>query len=127
MLRTAKSIHKELLSLLLYKKELARANSFLYSLKQSRLRGWLLLWIKLLKARPFLFITFFVSLVDVPKDFIDFASLAGRILLTFAMAAIGLKVSFKSLIQSGKRGLVFGLLLFVVQILLIGLGIFFIN
>jgi uncharacterized integral membrane protein (TIGR00698 family) len=75
----------------------------------------------------FLFITFFVSFVEVPEDFIDFASLAGRILLTFAMAAIGLKVSFKSLIQSGKRGLVFGLLLFVIQILLIGVGIFFIN
>ena len=75
----------------------------------------------------FLFITFFVSLVELPKEFITFASLAGRILLTFAMVAIGLNVSFKSLIQSGKRGLVLGLLLFVIQMLLIGLGIFFIN
>lgn len=75
----------------------------------------------------FVFITLFVSFVEVPKPFIDFASLAGRILLTFAMAAIGLKVSFASLIQSGKRGLVFGLILFMIQIVLIVVGVLFVN
>lgn len=75
----------------------------------------------------FVLITLFVSVVELPQPSLDFASSAGRILLTFAMAAIGLKVSFASLIQSGKRGLVFGLLLFILQMLLIGLGVFFIN
>jgi hypothetical protein len=36
-----------------------------------------------------------------------------------------LKVSFRSLIQSGKRGMVFGLLMFGIQIVLLGLGIWF--
>ena len=75
----------------------------------------------------FIAITVFVSFVDLSKELIDLASLMGRILLTFAMVAIGLKVSFASLIQSGKRGLVFGLLLFIIQIILIGLGLFFVN
>lgn len=75
----------------------------------------------------FLCITLLVSFVEVSKEFIDFASLAGRILLTFAMTAIGLKVSFASLIQSGKRGLLFGLILFMIQIVLIVLGVLFVN
>jgi uncharacterized membrane protein YadS len=43
----------------------------------------------------------------------------GKIMLTIAMTAIGLKVSFKSLIKSGKRGLMFGLVIFIIQILLL--------
>ena len=74
----------------------------------------------------FIAITIFVSFVTLSKELIDLASVLGRILLTFAMVAIGLKVSFASLIQSGKRGLVFGLLLFIIQIVFIGLGLLFV-
>jgi len=38
------------------------------------------------------------------------------------MAGIGLKVSFKKLLQAGKRGLRFGMVIFAIQILLL-LGI----
>jgi uncharacterized integral membrane protein (TIGR00698 family) len=75
----------------------------------------------------FIAITIFVSFITLSKELIDLASVLGRILLTFAMVAIGLKVSFASLIQSGKRGLVFGLLLFIIQIVFIGLGLFFVK
>ncbi|MDP2160863.1 MAG: putative sulfate exporter family transporter [Flavobacterium sp.] len=73
----------------------------------------------------FLFITVVVSLVDVPTGFITTTSEIGKVILTIAMTAIGLKVSFRSLIQSGKRGMVFGLLMFGIQIVLLGLGIWF--
>jgi uncharacterized membrane protein YadS len=43
----------------------------------------------------------------------------GKILLTIAMAAIGLKVSFQKLFSSGKKGITFGLLLFAAQIILV--------
>jgi uncharacterized membrane protein YadS len=35
------------------------------------------------------------------------------------MAGIGLKVSFKKLLQAGKRGLRFGLVIFIIQIILL--------
>jgi uncharacterized membrane protein YadS len=38
------------------------------------------------------------------------------------MIAIGLTVSFAALLQSGKRGLVFGLLLFIIQLFLVLIG-----
>ena len=44
----------------------------------------------------------------------------GKFILTVAMAAIGLKVSFKVLWQSGQKGVLFGLLIFAIQIALVG-------
>jgi uncharacterized membrane protein YadS len=40
----------------------------------------------------------------------------GKVVLTIAMGAIGLKVNFKTLLQSGRKGLGLGLLLFVIQL-----------
>ncbi|GGD24121.1 YeiH family protein [Flavobacterium orientale] len=71
----------------------------------------------------FLLITVLVSIVPTPDGVIDVASEMGKVILTVAMTAIGLKVSFKSLLVSGKRGLVFGLLIFGVHLILLGLGI----
>ena len=45
--------------------------------------------------------------------------LAGKLALTIALAAIGLKVSFGELFRSGRKGLGFGLLIFLVQIALV--------
>jgi uncharacterized membrane protein YadS len=42
------------------------------------------------------------------------------------MAAIGLKVSFKKLFIQGKRGIAFGLLVFVIQVLLLSILVFFV-
>lgn len=67
----------------------------------------------------FIAITIFVSVVPLPDALLKFLKEAGTILLTIAMAAIGLKVSFKQLLQSGKRALNFGLLIFFLQLLLV--------
>lgn len=74
----------------------------------------------------FIFITIFVSLIDMPQSLINFSSEIGKILLTLAMTAIGLRVSFSSLILTGKRGLLYGLIIFLFQIVLVLLSIYFI-
>ncbi|MCB9257157.1 MAG: putative sulfate exporter family transporter [Chitinophagales bacterium] len=66
----------------------------------------------------FIAITIANSLLNLPSEFLDFAKELGNILLTISMAAIGLKVSFKSLWQSGKMAIGFGLIIFAVQTLL---------
>jgi uncharacterized membrane protein YadS len=43
----------------------------------------------------------------------------GKIILTIAMAAIGLKVDVFRLLKAGQRGLVFALIVFVLQISLL--------
>jgi uncharacterized integral membrane protein (TIGR00698 family) len=75
----------------------------------------------------FILITILVSIIQVPDAFLKFSSEAGKVLLTIAMTAIGLKVSFSSLIQSGKKGLFYGLIIFMVQILFILIGILFLD
>lgn len=70
----------------------------------------------------FLIITILVSVIHLPAEVIKFFSEAGKYLLTLAMVAIGLKVSFASLLQSGKRGLMFGLIIFLVQVVLLMLS-----
>ena len=74
----------------------------------------------------FIIITILVSIIKIPENVISFSEIMGKILLTIAMTAIGLKVSFSSLIQSGKKGLFYGFLIFLFQIILILLGIFFV-
>jgi len=75
----------------------------------------------------FILITILVSIFPVTDSVLKFSSETGKILLTIAMTAIGLKVSFSALIQSGKKGLFYGLLIFLFQISLILLGIFFLK
>jgi uncharacterized integral membrane protein (TIGR00698 family) len=70
----------------------------------------------------FLIITILVSVIHLPAEVIKLFSEAGKYLLTLAMVAIGLKVSFASLLQSGKRGLMFGLIIFLVQVVLVMLS-----
>lgn len=67
----------------------------------------------------FIGITVLSSLVSFPSVFLDIMETTGKIILTIAMAAIGLKVSFRKLYQSGQKGIVFGLMIFAVQILLV--------
>lgn len=56
---------------------------------------------------------------SLPKEVLKPISEIGKIVLTVAMFAIGLRVSFKTLYHSGKKALGFGLVIFVLQILLI--------
>ncbi len=69
----------------------------------------------------FIVVTLLVSFIPLPKEVLTSTKQISQILLTIAMAAIGLKVSLKQLISSGKKGLVFGGLLFGIQLVVIGL------
>jgi uncharacterized integral membrane protein (TIGR00698 family) len=67
----------------------------------------------------FILITIFVSFVQLPEDLLRSMDQIGKIVLTVAMAAIGMKVSFVKLIQSGRKGLTFGLIIFLIQLSLL--------
>lgn len=67
----------------------------------------------------FIGITILGSFVSFPKEWVSLMELIGKIVLTIAMAAIGLKISFKNLLQSGKKGILFGLAIFALQIILV--------
>ncbi|NNJ54735.1 MAG: putative sulfate exporter family transporter, partial [Bacteroidia bacterium] len=58
----------------------------------------------------------FLPFLSELKTTLKFAS---TFLLAMAMAAIGLKVSFKTLLSSGKKGVIFGALLFAIHLLVI--------
>lgn len=68
----------------------------------------------------FIGITVLSSMINFPESFLEIMETLGKIILTIAMAAIGLKVSFKKLYTSGKSGLVLGLVIFIIQIALVG-------
>ena len=72
----------------------------------------------------FIAITIAATFIDFPSSFLDGMETAGKVILTIAMAAIGLKVSFKNLYYSGRKGIVFGLLIFAIQVMLISACIF---
>lgn len=67
----------------------------------------------------FIGISVLVSFIPMPSEVIKNFETIGKGTLTVAMAAIGLKVKFSTLYQSGKKGMMFGLLIFVLQILFI--------
>ncbi len=67
----------------------------------------------------FIAITVLSSFIDFPAYFLEVMESSGKMILTISMAAIGLRVSFKKLFQSGKKGLIFGLIIFAVQISLL--------
>lgn len=64
----------------------------------------------------FILITILGTFVSFPEALVANMEQGGKIILTIAMAAIGLKVSFRKLIQSGKKGLGFGLIIFAIQL-----------
>lgn len=64
----------------------------------------------------FILITIVGTFIAIPEDFIASMESIGKIILTIAMAAIGMKVSFKKLLQSGRKGLSFGLIIFLIQL-----------
>jgi len=72
----------------------------------------------------FIAITLLGTFIQFPTIWLNLMETLGKITLTVAMAAIGLKVSFTQLIQSGKKGIAFGLLLFVIQIGILGFMLF---
>lgn len=67
----------------------------------------------------FIFISTLTSFIDFPENIIRFAGKISAFLLAVAMAAIGLKINFKNLLTSGKKGLIFGGIVFITQLLAI--------
>ncbi len=70
----------------------------------------------------FILISILVSLFPFTEGMIKASEFMGKIMLTIAMAAIGLKVHFFDLLKAGQRGLVFGVIVFVLQ-----MGLFWMN
>lgn len=64
----------------------------------------------------FLAITLLTSLVALPPELLAVMGTLGKLVLTIALAAIGLKVSFRELFVSGRKGLGFGLMVFAIQL-----------
>ncbi len=73
----------------------------------------------------FFIISIFVSFVQLPEIVLEWMEYFGKVVLTVAMAAIGLKVSFMKLITSGKKGITFGLVIMLVQLLVLSLFLVF--
>lgn len=67
----------------------------------------------------FILISILVSIFPLPEEILTFSKKGSNFLLATAMAAIGLNVSFKTLLNSGKKGLVFGAILFAAQLVVI--------
>lgn len=85
--------------------------SWLINRKSSRF-SWLVLpyyiW-------GFMAVVALTSLAPVPDTLISTGKLIGKILLTLAMAAIGMKISLGTLFQTGRIAMGFGVLLYVLQ------------
>lgn len=67
--------------------------------------------------------TIISSLSWIPGDVRPILNTAGKVMLTIAMTAIGLRISIRSLYKGGKVAFRFGALIFLIQILLVGLGV----
>jgi uncharacterized integral membrane protein (TIGR00698 family) len=67
----------------------------------------------------FIIISVFVSLFTLPEFLINGMEQGGKIILTIAMTAIGFKVSFRELFHSGQKALLFGLVVFGLQLALL--------
>jgi uncharacterized integral membrane protein (TIGR00698 family) len=64
----------------------------------------------------FIAVSIFVSFFPLPAFLLKGSETIGKIILTIAMAAIGLKVDVFRLLKAGQRGLIFALVVFVLQI-----------
>lgn len=73
----------------------------------------------------FIIISLAVTFIAIPAEIKSITKTSSNFLLATAMAAIGLKVSFKTLLSSGKKGLIFGALVFAIQLAVIALLMYF--
>lgn len=67
----------------------------------------------------FILISLFTSFIDIPSNLLLPLKEVGKILLTIAMAAIGLKISFKQLYLTGGIAIRYGVITFGVQVIII--------
>lgn len=71
----------------------------------------------------FILVTIVVITFDIPEEVTTNVGHGAKWLLAIAMAAIGFKTSFKTLYQSGKKVLMFGFVIYFVQVAIVVLGI----
>lgn len=64
----------------------------------------------------FIGISILHSFFPLPGEIQGYIATSGKLILAMAMAGIGFAVSFSTLYQSGRRGLVFGVFMFAIQI-----------
>lgn len=64
----------------------------------------------------FMAVVALTSLAPVPAEVVKAGKMAGKIFLTLAMGAIGLKISLGTLFRTGRVAMGFGILMFVLQI-----------
>jgi uncharacterized integral membrane protein (TIGR00698 family) len=69
----------------------------------------------------FISVSIIVSFFPLPALLLKWSETIGKFILTIAMAAIGLKVDVFRLLKAGQRGLVFALVIFILQISLLWL------
>lgn len=67
----------------------------------------------------FIAITILSSLISIPEKGMVVIDMLAKLLLTLAMTNIGLQIRFGDLVQSGKKGLVFGLGIWMFQFALL--------
>lgn len=75
----------------------------------------------------FIAIVLLNSIMHLPADVIKGMDKTGGVLLNAAMAAIGFRIGIKTLFNNGKRGLKFGIFVFLFQLALILLWVFLSN
>jgi uncharacterized integral membrane protein (TIGR00698 family) len=77
-------------------------------------------WYKYFSLPWYLYVFIGISVVHsffpLPGEIQKYVQDSGKLILTLAMAGIGFAISFKTLFQSGRKGLVFGLIVFALQI-----------
>lgn len=64
----------------------------------------------------FIGISILVSVFQIPGNLISRFEYVGKVILTIAMTAIGMRVGFRNLFLSGKKAIIFGLLIFFIQL-----------
>lgn len=69
----------------------------------------------------FIGVTLLVTFVDLPEIASESIHDLSKLLLTLAMVAIGIKTSLKSLYSSGKMAIKYGVVVFLVQIIIYGI------
>jgi uncharacterized integral membrane protein (TIGR00698 family) len=72
----------------------------------------------------FILITILTSVYSFPTWFLESMNYIGKLILAIAMAAIGLNISFRNLITSGKRGLLIGTIMFALILIVLGVLMF---
>ena len=62
-----------------------------------------------------------VSIFQLPDELISTFRMLGKLFLTISMAAIGLNIQFRNLMEHGKSAIKFGIVFFAIQLAVVGL------